>query len=111
MLLVATIINTTGEYVIGKMATDRAKIYAAEQARSAAGATPDARAAATHDAENEYIGRFYSSYYRLVNLLSTLLQAVVVAWLLPRSAFAGRSSSCRSSCSPGGSGCSCSRAS
>ena len=32
MLLVATIINTTGEYVVGKMATDRAKVYSAEQA-------------------------------------------------------------------------------
>ena len=31
MLLVATIINTTGEYVIGKMATDRSEAYAAEK--------------------------------------------------------------------------------
>ena len=46
---------------VGKMATDRAKIYAAEQAEiSPPGATPDARAAATHDAENDYIGGFYT---------------------------------------------------
>ena len=35
MLLVATIINTTGEYVIGKMATDRGKTYAARASRKA----------------------------------------------------------------------------
>jgi ATP:ADP antiporter, AAA family len=83
MLLVATIINTTGEYVVGKIATDRAKIYAADQAEaSPAAATPDAKATAAHDAENDYIGSFYSSYYTLVNLLSALLQAGAVAWLL-----------------------------
>jgi ATP:ADP antiporter, AAA family len=83
MLLVATVINTTGEYVVGKIATDRAKIYAADQAEaSPAAATPDAKATAEHDAENDYIGSFYSSYYTLVNLLSALLQAGAVAWLL-----------------------------
>jgi AAA family ATP:ADP antiporter len=83
MLLVATIINTTGEYVVGKMATDRAKTYAAEQVEaSPVAATPDARAAVAHDAEDDYIGSFYSSYYTIVNLVSFLLQAAVVAWLL-----------------------------
>jgi AAA family ATP:ADP antiporter len=83
MLLVATIINTTGEYVVGKMATDRSEVYAAEQAAtSPAAAPPDARAAAAHDAQDEYIGRFYSDYYTIVNLASALLQGLVVAWLL-----------------------------
>jgi AAA family ATP:ADP antiporter len=83
MLLVATIINTTGEYVVGKMATDRSAVYAAEQAATApAAATPDARAAAAHSAQDEYIAGFYSSYYTIVNLMSALLQGLVVAWLL-----------------------------
>ncbi len=83
MLLVATIINTTGEYVVGKMATDRSEVYAAEQAAtSPAAVTPDARAATAHDAQDEYIGTFYSNYYTIVNLASALLQGLVVAWLL-----------------------------
>jgi AAA family ATP:ADP antiporter len=83
MLLVATIINTTGEYVVGKMATDRSEVYAAEQAAARpVAATPDAQAAAAHDAQGDYIGAFYSSYYTIVNLLSFLLQGLVVAWLL-----------------------------
>src|ERR1051325_12017155 len=83
MLLVATIINTTGEYVIGKMATDHSEVYAAEQAAAQpVAATPEARAVAAHDAQGDYIGAFYSSYYTIVNLLSFLLQGLVVAWLL-----------------------------
>jgi ATP:ADP antiporter, AAA family len=40
MLFVATIINTTGEYVISKLATDRSKVYAAEVVgANSAGAT------------------------------------------------------------------------
>ncbi|HEY0478755.1 MAG TPA: MFS transporter [Kofleriaceae bacterium] len=95
MLLVATIINTTGEYVVGKMATDRAKAYAANVA-AAPGASPTPAAAAAADAsgksggahgtvesvQGQYIERFYSDYYSLVNLLSFLLQAALVARLL-----------------------------
>jgi AAA family ATP:ADP antiporter len=63
MLLVATVINTCGEYVIGKMATDNAA-HLAKAARDA------------------YISRFYSDYYGVVNLISALLQGLVVARLL-----------------------------
>ncbi len=87
MLLVATIINTTGEYVVGKMATDGSEVYAAEQAKktalgSTAPADPKAVEAAAHEAQKEYISDFYSSYYTIVNLLSALLQLLIVARLL-----------------------------
>ena len=110
MLLVATVINTSGEYVIGKMATDRSKAYAAASAPAAPAAaavtpahpptaSPGAPAPAKADAaskagdkghadksvdslEGNYLSNFYSDYYGLVNLLSFLLQALVVARLL-----------------------------
>jgi AAA family ATP:ADP antiporter len=63
MLLVATIINTCGEYVIGKMALDNA-------------------AHLSKAAQDEYVSRFYSDYYGLVNLISAVLQGLVVARLL-----------------------------
>jgi len=63
MLLVATVINTCGEYVIGKMATDNA----AHLAKAA---------------QQAYISKFYSDYYGVVNLVSALLQGLVVARLL-----------------------------
>jgi len=99
MLLVATIINTTGEYVIGKMATERSATFAAEQAAAhPAPATPDATAGAidatqatkdakdakdaNHAAQDAYLSTFYSDYYTLVNLLSALLQGFLVTRIL-----------------------------
>jgi AAA family ATP:ADP antiporter len=90
MLLIATIINTTGEYVIGKMATDRAKQVAAEVAPApapaavAAGpAAPSSKPPAAVDSvQGRYLESFYSDYYALVNLLSFALQALIVARLL-----------------------------
>jgi ATP:ADP antiporter, AAA family len=110
MLLVATIINTTGEYVIGKVATERSKEYAAQVAGAPA-ATPagaavtpapagkadaagkpdaakadskkvDGKHASVDSAQGQYLERFYSDYYSLVNLLSFLIQALVVARLM-----------------------------
>jgi AAA family ATP:ADP antiporter len=99
MLLVATIINTSGEYVIGKVATERSKQYAAELASPASttAATPapaaakpdkpdlkksDGKHAAVDSAQGRYLETFYSDYYSLVNLLSFLIQALLVARLM-----------------------------
>jgi AAA family ATP:ADP antiporter len=116
MVLVATIINTTGEYVVGKMATDRSKAYAAEvapvpavtpaaahsptpagsataapgssasTAAPASGSRSGARSGGEHaavdSAQGDYLSKFYSDYYSIVNLLSFVLQALVVARLL-----------------------------
>ena len=85
MLLVATVINTSGEYVVGRMATEQSSAYAAAQlaaAPSEVAADPTARAAATGKARDAYIRGFYSDYYATVNLLSALLQALIVSRLL-----------------------------
>jgi AAA family ATP:ADP antiporter len=85
MLLVATVINTTGEYVVGKMATEQSRAYAVEQVAAAPAEVrmnPEATAAATKQARDAYIRSFYSDYYAVVNLVSALLQALVVSRLL-----------------------------
>ncbi len=85
MLLTATVINTTGEYVVGKLASDQSEVYAAAHVKVASPATPDkAEVAATKAARDEYISTFYSDYYTLVNLLAAVLQGFVVAWLLTK---------------------------
>ncbi|HET7504540.1 MAG TPA: MFS transporter [Kofleriaceae bacterium] len=66
MLLIAMTINTSGEYVISKLATDRSHLLATEAARS------------------EYLSHFFSNYYGLVNLASFALQALLVARLMTR---------------------------
>jgi AAA family ATP:ADP antiporter len=92
MLLVATVVNSVGEYVIGKLAIEHAGEYADKKlGHEAAAPTPDPKATPTGDkttkdaraaAKDEYITTFYSSYYTLVNIVSALLQALVVARLL-----------------------------
>jgi AAA family ATP:ADP antiporter len=66
MLLIATIINTSGEYVMSKMATDAASLLA------------------TKEAQGEYLNQFFSSYYTVVNIVSALLQALIVTRLLTK---------------------------
>ncbi|MBA3465075.1 MAG: MFS transporter [Deltaproteobacteria bacterium] len=61
MVLISTIINTTGEYVVGKIVVDAAK------------ATADPGA---------YINAFYSSYYTVVNIVTALLQALLVTRII-----------------------------
>lgn len=63
MLLVSTVINTTGEYVIGNAATH----HAAHLAKAA---------------QDAYISQFYSDYYGIVNVVSAILQGLVVARVL-----------------------------
>jgi len=85
MLLVATVINSTGEYVVGRMATEQSRTYAAQQVASApaaAIATPAGKAAVIKQARDEYIRGFYSDYYAIVNLISALLQGLIVSRLL-----------------------------
>jgi AAA family ATP:ADP antiporter len=97
MLFVATVINTSGEYVISKMATDRSEAYAKDKVahQEAAAPKPDAKpdakpgakaddphAAAISAAQNEYISKFFAGYYSLVNVVSALLQGLLVARLL-----------------------------
>ena len=95
MLFVATVINTSGEYVISEMATQRSEVYAKDKVEHAT-ATPtpdpkpgekavtpeDAKKAAIKAAQDEYLSQFFSSYYFLVNVISALLQGLIVARLL-----------------------------
>ncbi|MDB4954025.1 MAG: hypothetical protein JWO36_1594 [Myxococcales bacterium] len=61
MVVAATIVNTTGEYVVGKLVTD---------------------ASATVADRGAYIEGFYSSYYAGVNAVSALIQGLLVARLM-----------------------------
>lgn len=66
MLLVATIINTTGEYVVGKLATDHAHTLGGKEAADA------------------YLSSFYSSYYTIINIVSALVQGLLVARIMTK---------------------------
>jgi AAA family ATP:ADP antiporter len=93
MLLTGMVINTTGEYVISKMATERSAAYAKAQVADAPAATPAPAAStapapdahkAVDKAQGDYLSQFFSDYYGLVNLLSFLIQALLVARIMTR---------------------------
>jgi ATP:ADP antiporter, AAA family len=83
MLLVATVVNSIGEYVIGELATEHSENYATEKMTHA---KPDAKPATEKEQkkayQDEYVSSFYSDYYGLVNLVSFILQALFVARIL-----------------------------
>lgn len=87
LVFLSTVINTTGEYVVGKMVQQGAREHAASvvasQPTSRAGA-PDALAPAERSAEIQraYVRHFYGNYFGVVNVLSALLQAFAVSRLI-----------------------------
>lgn len=86
MVMVGSLTNTAGEYVISRMATEQAEVVAAEASaaheREHPEATADAHKAAGKDAKKAYLGSFFSDYYSLVNLIVFLLQALAVARII-----------------------------
>ena len=88
LILLLNWVNTTGEYLLGRTVTQAAQEAVAEQ--SAAGLSQD-----------QFIGRFYSDFFAVVNLVGLLLQLFVVSRIfkylsvsvailfLPAIAFAG----------------------
>jgi AAA family ATP:ADP antiporter len=66
LMLLVNLVNTTGEYILGKTVVD---LYAS---------THDAAASGGLD-EKKVIGEFYGNYFTIVNVLSALIQAFLVS--------------------------------
>ena len=69
LMLIYNLVNTTGEYILGKMVVS---LYERAHGAAAAGGLD----------ESKVIGEFYGNYFTLVNILSALLQAFVVSRVL-----------------------------
>jgi AAA family ATP:ADP antiporter len=68
LMLLSNLVNTTGEYILGKTVV----AHVTAQAGAAAGGMDD----------KKIIGEFYGNYFTWVNIVSALLQAFVVSRLL-----------------------------
>jgi len=68
LMLVLNLVNTTGEYILGKTVVG---IYSATQGAAAGGMD-----------EKKLIGQFYGNFFTWVNIISGLLQAFVVSRVL-----------------------------
>jgi AAA family ATP:ADP antiporter len=69
LMLIYNLVNTTGEYILGKTVIS---LYEHAHGAAAAGGLD----------ESKVIGEFYGNYFTLVNILSALLQAFVVSRVL-----------------------------
>ena len=71
LMLVYNLVNTNGEYILGKTVVG---LYAASHGAAAAGGLD----------EKKVIGEFYGNFFTLVNIISALIQAFVVSRVLKR---------------------------
>lgn len=71
LMLTVNLVNTTGEYILGKTVIS---LYSASHAASAIGSLD----------EKKVIGEFYGNYFTIVNVLSALIQAFVVSRVMKR---------------------------
>jgi ATP:ADP antiporter, AAA family len=83
MLMVMSLINTAGEYVVSRMATEQAAEVAAASVQAYVAEHPQAtdqeQKAVSDQAEKAFIASFFSDFYSLVNLVAFLFQAFAVA--------------------------------
>ena len=74
LLVLLNIVNSTGEFILARLVTERAAELAA--------AAPDFQ-------RGPYIGAFYGSYFFWVNVASVVLQAFLVSRVVKRWGFKG----------------------
>jgi AAA family ATP:ADP antiporter len=83
MVMAGSLVNTVGEYVVGRMAdVEAAQVAAAAVTAYEAehpSSTPEQREDVADSAKKAFYGSFFSDYYSLVNLVVLLLQALAVA--------------------------------
>jgi AAA family ATP:ADP antiporter len=86
MVMTMSLVNTVGEYVVSKMASDESKVYAAEKVAAFVAEKPSStqpeRDEVADDARGAFIGGFFSDYYSLVNLVVFLIQLLAVSRLI-----------------------------
>ncbi len=95
MLVLANLVNTTGEYILGaRVRAEQDRLHpAVERTSDMDDAAHAAAAAAREDAVDKGIGRFYADFFSAVNLVGLLAQLFLVsrlvAWLGVRRAMLG----------------------
>jgi len=85
MLLLLNTVNSNGEYILGHVVVDAAHEAAAAHGAEPAGTSAAAAGPAAHrtdDEEKRFIGEFYGDYFTWVNIISALLQLLVVSRVL-----------------------------
>jgi AAA family ATP:ADP antiporter len=84
LIIVLNLVNTTGEYILGKIVTQEArqKVVDAERQAAASGATTLLSEGERKRIEQKFIGNFYGNFYFWVSLLSAGIQLLIVSRIL-----------------------------
>jgi ATP:ADP antiporter, AAA family len=84
LIIVLNLVNTTGEYILGKIVTNEArqKVVEAERQAAAPGATTLLSEGERKRIEQKFIGNFYGNFYFWVSLLSAGIQLLFVSRIL-----------------------------
>ena len=84
LMLVLNVINTTGEFILGKTVTAEAqRVVTSEEERAAAAGVADRLTYSNRKKlEQEYIAKFYGNFFFWVSSLSTIVQLFFVSRIL-----------------------------
>lgn len=84
LIVVLNLVNTTGEYILGKIVTQEArqKVVEAQRQAAASGATTLLSEEERKRIEQKFIGNFYGNFYFWVSLLSAGIQLLIVSRIL-----------------------------
>ena len=84
LIIVLNLVNTTGEYILGKIVTKEAqqKVVEAQRQAAAPGGTALLSAGERKKIEQKFIGNFYGNFYFWVSLLSAAIQLLLVPRIL-----------------------------
>ena len=84
LIIVLNLVNTTGEYILGKIVTKEArqKVVDAERQAAAPGGTTLLSEGERKRIEQKFIGNFYGNFYFWVSLLSAGIQLLIVSRIL-----------------------------
>jgi AAA family ATP:ADP antiporter len=84
LIILLNLVNTTGEYILGRIVTKEArqKVVEAERQAAAPGATTLLSEGERKRIEQKFIGNFYGNFYFWVSLLSAGIQLLIVSRIL-----------------------------
>lgn len=77
LVVVLNLVNTTGEFILGKSVTQEARLAAL--AAGGAGIAPAPSAAPSKKLEQDFIGKFYGEFFFWVNLSTAVIQLFLVS--------------------------------
>ncbi|HKA33748.1 MAG TPA: translocase [Candidatus Binatia bacterium] len=83
LVVMLNLVNTTGEYILGKIVTQEAVQKTTEtQTQAAAGRVDPLSERETNKIRQEFIGHFYGNFYFWVSLLAAAIQLLLVSRIL-----------------------------